>query len=345
MEYTVLPQTDLRVSKVCLGTMTWGQQNSESDGHSQMNYALEQGINFFDTAELYSIPPKAETYGATEKIIGSWFKKTGNRHKIVLASKMAGKASFTKHIRTTGFSKDSIKSAVEQSLKRLATDYIDLYQLHWPERKTNFFGQRGYKHDPADPWQDNINEVLSTLADLVEAGKIRFVGLSNETPWGTLRFLQESKIHGLPRMVTIQNPYSLLNRTFEIGLSEIALREDIKLLAYSPLGFGVLSGKYLNGNMPERARITLFPHYARYLSASAVNATRRYARLAEEHQISFAQMALAFVHSRPFVASTIIGATTMDQLSENIESLQTQLPPELMDQIDEIHQEIPNPAP
>ncbi len=346
MKYAFIPNTNLRVSKICLGTMTWGRQNSEEEGHEQMDYALDRGINFFDTAELYPIPPKKELYALTEEIIGNWFKKTGNRDKIILATKIAGRADFTKFIRTTGFSKNSILSAVEGSLKRLQTDYIDLYQLHWPERKTNFFGQRGYPADDADLWEDNIHQLLETLRDLIDEGKIRNIGLSNETPWGTMRFLEESKVHQrLPRMVTIQNPYSLLNRTFEIGLSEISMREKIGLLPYSPLGFGVLSGKYLGEIQPRKARITLFPNYKRYSGETATRATQEYFDLANEHGLSLAQMALAFVNTRPFVTSNIIGATTMEQLKENIDSITVELSDEVLEGIEAIHNATPNPAP
>ncbi|MCK0157409.1 NADP(H)-dependent aldo-keto reductase [Cellulophaga sp. F20128] len=346
MKYNKLPHTDLEVSEICLGTMTWGRQNNEAEGHQQMDYAIEQGVTFFDTAEMYPIPPKAELYAETEKIIGTWFKKTGNRDKIILASKIAGKSDFTKHIRTTGFQKEGLITAVEDSLKRLQTDYIDLYQLHWPERQTNFFGKRGYEHKIDDYWEDNIHQVLETLRDLVTAGKIKHIGLSNETPWGTMRFLEESKVHRtLPRMATIQNPYSLLNRTFEVGLAEISMREDIALLPYSPLGFGVLSGKYLGGLKPANARITMFPNYNRYSSAPAELATQKYYDLARAHGLSLPQMALAYVHSRPFVKSTIIGATNMEQLKENIGSTAIVLSDEVLQGIEEIHKEIPNPAP
>ncbi len=346
MKYTRLPNTSIRVSKICLGTMTWGRQNSIEQGHGQMDYAFEQGVNFFDTAELYPVPAKKELYAVTEEIIGKWFKKTGNRDKIILASKIAGPADFTKFIRTTGFSKDSIITAVEGSLKRLETDYIDLYQLHWPERNTNYFGQRGYNTDAPDFWEDNIHQVLETLRDLVKEGKIRHVGLSNETPWGTMRFIEEAKVHqDLPRMVTIQNPYSLLNRLFEVGLSEISLREKIGLLPYSPLGFGVLSGKYLGGHKPRKARVTLFPNYNRYSGENSMAATQKYFDLAQEHGLSLAQMSLAFVNTRAFVISNIIGATTMEQLKENIDSINVELSDEVLNGIEAIHNEIPNPAP
>ncbi len=345
MKYTTLPNTDVKISRICLGTMTWGQQNNQAEGHQQMSYALDQGVNFFDTAELYSIPPRLETYGSTETIIGTWFKKTGNRHKVVLASKIAGPAPFTKHIRATGFDRNSIFGALEGSLKRLGTDYLDLYQLHWPERKTNFFGKRGYQYDPQDQWQDNIHQVLNTLKELIDSGKVRHVGLSNETPWGTMEFLRLSQQHDLPRMITIQNPYSLLNRLFEVGLAEISMREKIKLLAYSPMGFGTLSGKFLNGQMPANSRIALFPTYRRYLNDNAMSATAKYAALADEFGVSFAQMSLSFVTGRPFVASTIIGATSMEQLRENISSINLELDPGLIRKLEIIHEQIPNPSP
>lgn len=346
MQYTNLPHTDIEVSKICLGTMTWGKQNTESEGHEQMDYAVTKGINFFDTAELYPIPAHPDRHSDTEKIIGTWFKKNGNRDKIILASKIAGKAEFTKFIRTTGFSKESIIHAVEGSLERLQTDYIDLYQLHWPERTTNYFGQRGYKHDVSNHWQDNIHEVLETLRDLIREGKIRHVGISNETPWGTMRFLMEGKVHAsLPRTITIQNPYNLLNRLFEVGLSEIAIREKVGLLAYSPLAFGTLTGKYLGGMRPATSRITLFPQYDRYSSNPAIDATQKYYKLAQDHNLSMAQMALAFVNTRPFVTSNIIGATSMKQLEENIASIDVKLTDEVLTGIEEIHNSIPNPSP
>ena len=346
MKYTRIPHTDIRISKMCLGTMTWGRQNNEDEAHEQMDYALDEGVNFFDTAELYPVPAKKELYAVTEELIGNWFKKTGNRDKVVLASKIAGPGHAANHIRSTGFSKESIVSAVEGSLKRLQTDYIDLYQLHWPERNTNYFGQRGYNAHAVDVWDDNIHQVLETLRDLIAEGKIRHVGLSNETPWGSMRYLEESKVHqSLPRMMTIQNPYNLLNRLFEVGLSEISMREQIGLLAYSPLGFGTLSGKYLTEIPPRKARVTLFPNYNRYSNDNAVAATEQYAQLAKEHGLSMAQMALAFVNTRPFLTSNIIGATSMEQLKENIGSIDVDLSDEVLEGIEEIHNAIPNPAP
>lgn len=346
MEYTTLPHTGLEVSKICLGTMTWGRQNTEAEGHAQMDYAVEQGINFFDTAELYPIPAHPDYHSLTEKIIGTWFRKTGKRDEIVLASKIVGPAPFTKFIRTEGFRPESLTEAVESSLNRLQTDYIDLYQLHWPERSTNYFGKRGYKHDPKDHWEDNIHQVLETLGELIKQGKIRYVGLSNETPWGVMRFLEEAKVHhNLPRMITIQNPYSLLNRQFEVGLAEISHRSRIGLLAYSPLGFGTLSGKYLGGQQPEKARITLFPNYQRYSGDTAVAATAAYKEIADRHGLSLARMALAFVNSRPFLTANIIGATSMEQLKENISSIDLELDEHILREIEAVHNRFPNPAP
>lgn len=346
METTLLPHTDIRVSKICLGTMTWGRQNTEEEGHAQMDYALEQGVNFFDTAELYPVPAHKDRYAHTEKIIGNWFRKSGKRQQMVLATKIAGPAPWTAFIRTTGFRPDAIREAVEGSLRRLQTDYIDLYQLHWPERTTNFFGKRGYAPDPQDAWEDNIARVLDTLGELVREGKVRHVGLSNETPWGVMRFLEEGRADaGRPRMVAIQNPYNLLNRLFEVGLAEMSLRSGIGLLAYSPLGFGTLSGKYLGGKKPDNARVTLFPNYNRYSNARAVSATEAYADIASRHGLSLAQMALAFVNSRPFVTSNIIGATSMAQLRENIGSAEITLSDAILEEIAGVHEAIPNPAP
>ncbi|MDP5060853.1 MAG: aldo/keto reductase [Maribacter sp.] len=346
MIYTNLPHTDIEVSKICLGTMTWGNQNTEEEGHEQINFAIDNGVNFIDTAELYPVPAHKDRYAATEKVIGNWFKKNGNREDIVLATKIAGKAEMTKFIRTTGFTRESIIDAVEGSLERLQTDYIDLYQLHWPDRSTNYFGQRGYKHDISDHWEDNIHQVLETMRDLIREGKIKHVGISNETPWGTMRFLEESKVHGtLPRTITVQNPYSLLNRLFEVGMAEIAMREQVGLLAYSPMGFGALSGKYLGDRMPEGSRLSLFPQYNRYIGERAVEATKRYYELAQVNDLTLAQMALAFVNTRPFVTSTIIGATSIRQLEENIGSIDVDLSDDIIEKIEAIHNSIPNPAP
>jgi len=347
MQYRKLGNTDIDVSVICLGTMTWGQQNTRDEGFEQMDYALSQGVNFFDTAELYSIPPKAETYGSTETIIGEWLKKTGNRDKIILASKMAGPGEgWIPHIRggKSRFDSSDVGAAVDASLKRLQTDYIDLYQLHWPQRQTNFFGQLGFE-TPSDEQVTPIAETLAALTEQIKAGKIRHIGLSNETPWGVMQFLHAAEQAGLPRIVSIQNPYSLLNRTYEIGMAEISWRERVGLLAYSPLGFGVLSGKYLGGATPEGARITLFPNYTRYSSHAAIDATGKYVTLATEHGLDPAQMALAYVNTRPFLTSTIIGATSMDQLRSNVGSIDLNLSDEVLERIESIHNEHANPSP
>lgn len=345
MEYKKLPNTDVRVSKICLGTMTFGNQNTEAEGHQQMDYALDQGVNFFDTAELYPVPASADTQGETERIMGTWFKKTGKRSEVILASKVAGPGDYTKHIREhLSFKKAHIDEAVHQSLKRLQTDYIDLYQLHWPERDTQRFGQRGFIYRPDDPWEENFEEVLDALQAHVKAGNIRYVGLSNENPWGIMRFLQASNANR-PRMITIQNPYSLLNRQFEGGSSEICHRENMGLLAYSPLGFGVLTGKYLNGKQPEKARLTLFPRFARYSSEQAIQATEAYAQIAADAGLSLTQLSLAFVNDRSFVTSNIIGATTLEQLKENIDSYSVKLSTEVLKAIEKIHNTIPDPSP
>jgi aryl-alcohol dehydrogenase-like predicted oxidoreductase len=345
MKYTTLPNTDIKVSKICLGTMTWGNQNTQDEGFSQMDLALEKGVNFFDVAELYPVPATAETYAETERIIGNWFTKTGHRDKVVLASKIAGPGDYTSHIRTSGFSKEALNEAVNDSLKRLQTDYLDLYQLHWPERATKMFGVRDYTHNANEQWEDNFNEVLHSLDEIIKSGKIRHVGISNEGAWGTMRYLQESKQHNLPRMVTIQNAYSLLCRPFEGDLAEVAHRENIGLLAYSPMAFGVLSGKYVKGTAADNARLKLFPRFARYSSEKATEATKRYLKIAEDNGMSLAQMALAFVNERPFLTSNIIGATNLKQLDENIDSINISLSEEVMDAINAVHAEIPNPAP
>ncbi|MGR9046425.1 MAG: NADP(H)-dependent aldo-keto reductase [Gammaproteobacteria bacterium] len=345
MRYKKLGNSELEVSEICLGTMTFGQQNTESEGHRQLDLALANGVNFIDTAEMYSIPPSRETYGKTEGIIGNWLKKTGNRDKIVLASKVIGRADWLPHIRDgkACLDRNNIERAIDQSLKRLQTDYLDLYQVHWPDRETNFFGKLGYRH--ADQATGaSIEETLTVLGDLVASGKVRYLGISNETPWGTLEYLRLSERLNLPKIVSIQNPYNLLNRTFEIGLSEICHRERISLLAYSPLGFGTLTGKYL-GRQPENARLSLFPSYQRYSTENGIAATRAYVALARKHDLSPAQMALAFVNSRPFVGSTIIGATRLDQLAENLGSTRLNLSDEVLEEIEAIHQRFQNPCP
>ena len=345
MKYTTIPYTDIRVSKICLGTMTWGNQNTPAEGFEQMDYALDAGVNFFDTAELYPVPATADTYADTERIIGDWFATRKNRDKVVLATKIAGPGAYTAHIRTTGFTPDSIGEALEGSLKRLQTDYIDLYQLHWPERNANFFGKRDYFPDAVEQWEENFQEILETLHQFVQQGKIRHIGLSNETPWASMKYISLAEQKDLPRMKTIQNPYSLLNRTFEVGNAEVAHREQLGLLAYSPLAFGLLSGKYRNGQLPENSRLKLFPRMARYNSDQSRDATEAYAAIAEKHNLTLTQISLAFVTDRPFVTSNIIGATTMEQLKENIGSAEITLSQEILDEINAEHGRIPNPAP
>lgn len=345
MKYTTLPNTDIKVSKICLGTMTFGQQNTEAEGHAQMDYALEKGINFFDTAEMYSVPGRKETYGSTEKIIGTWFKKSGKREEIVLATKIAGPNPGLAYIRENmDFSPESIALSIDKSLTRLQTDYIDLYQLHWPERKANFFGQRGFKVQN-DAWEDNIRSVLETLDGFVKQGKINHIGLSNETPWGIMRFLEESKYQNLPKIKTVQNPYSLLNRQFEVGSAEVCLRENLGLLAYSPMGFGILSGKFLSGENHPNSRIKLFPQFSRYNSEQCAQATKLYQEIAHKNGLTLTEMALAFVNQQAFVTSTIIGATTIDQLKENSASIDVVLSDEILKDIDAIQAVIPDPAP
>ena len=347
MKYTTLPNTNIKVSKICLGTMTFGEQNNETDAHKQLNYAVEQGVNFIDTAELYAVPGRKETQGLTEKYIGTWLKDQ-KREDLVIGSKITGPSGGLGYIRENlDFSDKSIDDAIEKSLKRLQTDYIDLYQLHWPERSANFFGIRNYKHNFDEKWQDNFKKVIEKLDALVKEGKIRHYGVSNETAWGVMRHLEESKNNNLTRCKTIQNPYSLLNRTFEMNLAEISMREKVGLLAYSPLAFGALSGKYLKGR-PENSRLKLYPQLLimrKYLSEEAVFTTQKYLKLAVKNNLSLAQMALAFINQQPFVTSNIIGATTMKQLKENIGSIDITLPEEVLKEIDKINELQPNPAP
>jgi len=344
MKYTTIPKTDIKVSKICLGTMTFGNQNSEADAHEQMNYALSEGVNFFDTAEMYAVPPSAATQGKTEDYIGSWFAKTGNRKDVVLATKIAGPNRGMDWIREDlSYSKANLTLALENSLKRLQTDYVDLYQLHWPERNVNIFGQRDYKHNNDEQWQDNFEKILGVLDGFVKSGKIRQFGISNETPYGAMKFLEASK-KGLPRVKTIQNAYSLINRGYENGLAEVSMREEVGLLAYSPLAFGTLSGKYIK-DPKTVGRVSLFPRYSRYSSEQSTNAIQKYLELAEKHNMSLTHLALAFVNQQPFVTSNIIGATTMTQLKENISSVDIILSDELLDEIETIHAVMPNPAP
>jgi len=347
MQYRPLSNTGLDVSALCLGTMTFGEQNSEQEAFEQLDMALDSGVNFIDTAEMYATPPRAETMGSTERIIGNWLKQCGCRDRVIIATKVAGPGGdWLPYIRggNNQLDRGNIFAAVEDSLRRLQTDVIDLYQLHWPARQTNFFGQLGYVHKDDDEGA-SLLETLRALGELVEQGKIRFVGVSNETPWGLMRYLDLAESLGLPRMVSIQNPYSLLNRSYEVGLAEIGHRERVGLLAYSPLGFGVLSGKYLAAAQPPGARLTLYPHYDRYSNPQAQSATREYVSLARDHGLDPAQMALAFVTSRPFVTSNIIGATTNTQLQANLASTNIELGEQLLADIEAIHQRHPNPSP
>lgn len=346
MKFKNLGKTDLKVSLICLGTMTWGDQNNETEAFEQMDYALDQGVNFFDTAELYSVPPKKNTYGSTEKIIGNWFKKTKKRGKVILASKIAGPG--LDWIRGGGlqYSKSSINKALEDSLKRLQTDCIDLYQLHWPERNTNYFGKLDYDHkEPENNW-NQFEDILNHLQDCIKTGKIKYIGISNETAYGLSKYLEISKLKNLPKVVSVQNPYNLLNRSYEIGLAEISAREQAGLLAYSPLAFGYLSGKYRNGVIPKNSRMALFgPSYQRYTGAKSQEAIEEYFKIAQEAGITLTQLSLAFINSRPFVTSNIIGATNMTQLKEDIESINVNLENTVLEKINSIHKKISNPAP
>lgn len=345
MEYTFLPETKLRVSKICLGTMTWGEQNTEADAHQQLDYAVTAGINFIDTAEMYAIPANPATQGLTEKYIGTWLKHQ-DRSQLVIASKIAGPSAATKHIRGgSRFNQAHIAQAIEESLTRLQTDYIDLYQLHWPERPTNFFGTLGYSHHSDDAVTD-FKMVLEVLSDFIQQGKIKHIGISNETPWGMMQFLMASKAFNLPKICTIQNPYNLVNRTFEIGLAEMSIREQVGLLAYSPLAGGLLSTKYLDGKRPEGSRYTLWSNYfGRYNHPNTMRAVEAYATMAKASGLSLSQMALAYVTSRKFLTSNIIGATTLEQLKQNIDSIHVQLTDDVLKEIERIHLEFPNPAP
>ena len=346
MEFRKLGNTDIEVSLICLGTMTWGEQNSEKEAHEQLDYALDSGINFIDTAELYPVPPKKETQGLTDQYIGNWIGLRKNRDKFILASKVTGRSGMDWFRGSeTRLDRDNILQSVEDSLKRLKTDYIDLLQLHWPDRKSNFFGNLDYKHSKEDDFIP-LELQLEALAELAKSGKVRYIGLSNETPWGVAKFLELSKTNNLPRIVSVQNPYSLLNRSFEIGLSEIAIRENCGLLAYSPLAFGVLSGKYLGGKKPKGARLTLFgDQFTRYTKERSIQATEEYERIAKKHNLDFAQMSLAFINRQPFLTSNIIGATTMEQLKSNIGSLGISLSEDIISDIETVHLSNPNPSP
>ena len=349
MRYRKLGTTDLDVSVICLGTMTFGEQNTQQDGFEQMNYAVERGINFFDTAELYAVMPKKETYGKTEEIIGNWFKEKKNRETVILASKIASKSDGLEWIRkgskNLGFDKKNINEAIDASLKRLKTDYIDLYQLHWPERNVPKFGILDFEYDKSDIRWTVFEEVLENLQLLVKAGKIRYVGLSNETPWGMMKFLEIAKEKNLPRMMSIQNVYSLVNRVFDIANSEVSIRENCGLLAYSPLAGGRLSGKYVGNKNPENARYTLWPsRFSRHHTERGELAIEKYVSIAKKYNIAPSTFANAFVNDRPFVTSNIIGATTMNQLIENINSIDIILSEEIKKEINEVHLSYPNPC-
>ena len=345
MKFKKLGTTDLDVSLICLGTMTWGTQNTEKDAFEQMDYSLSEGVNFFDTAELYSVPPNSDSYGKTEVMIGNWFEKRKNREKIILASKVAGPGCNWIRGGKNNFDEKTIGEAIDGSLKRLKTDYIDLYQLHWPERSTNYFGTREYTVDSDEGTWNSFESILEALGKFIKSGKIRYIGMSNETPYGLSKYIELSKSKKLPRMMSVQNPYNLVNRTYEIGMSEISIRERCGLLVYYPLATGALSGKYRNGQMPKNSRQALFKGWERHLNPLAVKAYEEYYKLAKESNMTMAQLAQAFVNTRPFVTSNIIGATTMEQLKENIDSVNIELSDEILNKIDVIHNSNPNPSP
>ena len=346
MNFKKLGNTDLKVSTICLGTMTWGEQNNQKEAFEQMDYAMNQGINFFDTAEMYAVPSTEKTFGKTEIIIGNWFKERNNRKKVILATKVSGPGLSWIRGGDLQYTKENISSALLGSLERLQTDYIDLYQLHWPERNTNYFGKLGYKHQTEEKKWNDFESILRTLKKFVDEGKIRYIGLSNESAWGLSKFLELSKSQNLPRIMSVQNPYNLLNRTYEIGLAEISIREQSGLLAYSPLASGVLSGKYRNNQKPKGSRLQLFGDYfPRYAGKSSNLAVEEYFKIAKKHKISLAQLSLAFVSQQSFVTSNIIGATTMKQLEENIGSANIKLSSEIIDEINSVHKNNSNPAP
>ncbi|ASJ39543.1 NADP(H)-dependent aldo-keto reductase [Vibrio vulnificus] len=344
MQYTKLPHSTLEISKLSLGTMTFGEQNSQQDAFEQLDYAVAQGINFIDTAEMYPVPPKAQSQGLTEQFIGNWQSKSGKREKVLIATKIAGPRNVPYIRDNMSLNRRHIHTAIDDSLTRLQTDYVDLYQLHWPQRQTNCFGQLNYPY-PDTQEEVTLIETLEALNELVKAGKVRYIGVSNETPWGVMTLLRLAEKHDLPRIVSIQNPYNFLNRSFEVGLSEISHYEGVQLLAYSPMAFGTLSGKYLDGARPKGARCTLFERFQRYFTPQGLEATNAYVSLARDYGLDPAQMALAFVNQRPFVASNIIGATTLDQLKANIESLNVKLEDEVLNKIQQIGTTYSNPCP
>ena len=344
MNYKKLGNTDINVSTICLGTMTWGEQNTQSEAFEQMNYSLENGVNFWDTAELYAVPPKAETYGHTETIIGNWFEETKKRKDIILASKVGGPSRKYMRNGENSFTGKNLEDALHGSLKRLKTDYIDLYQLHWPERNVNNFGKLGYEHKEND-W-NKFEDVLENLKKFIEQGKIRYVGLSNETPWGVMNYLQLAKDKGLPRMMAIQNPYSLLNRSYEVGLAEVSIRENIGCLAYSPLASGYLSGKYRNKQFPKGSRMERdFDFWTRYRKPNMENAVEDYYKISQKFELDMSQMSIKFCEVQDFMTSVIIGATTMEQLKTNVESVKVNLDSEVIKEINNVQKKYPNPCP
>jgi len=346
MKFKKLGHTDIDVSLICLGTMNMGEQNTQAEGFEQMDYSLEKGVNFFDTAEVYAVPPRKETQGKTEEIIGNWFVKRKKREKIILATKMVGPG--VEWIRNGGgnYNEENMSASIDGSLKRLQTNYIDLYQLHWPERNTNFFGKRNYEHVLKEEKWNDFESVLRALKKFVDQGKIRYIGISNETPWGLSKFLEVAEKLKLPKIVSVQNPYNLLNRAYDVGMSEISCREKVGLLAYSPLAIGYLSGKYRDNQIPKNSRIGLFGDFwTRYKEDNAKKAVDDYYKLAKENGLTLTQMSLAFVNSRPFMTSNIIGATTMEQLKENIGTADIDLSDEIVEKINLIHANNPNPTP
>lgn len=348
MEYRTLGRTDIKVSLICLGTMTWGRQNTKDDAFDQMDYALAQGVNFFDTAEMYAVPPSAASQGKTEEYIGAWFAARGRRQDVVLATKVAGPAPHMPWIRggQARLERAQIIAACDGSLQRLQTDYIDLYQIHWPQRPVNSFGRLGFQESAVTGREmDVILETLETCADLAKAGKIRVIGVSNETPWGVMQYLRAHETRALPRIVAVQNPYSLLNRSYEVGLAEMSMQEGVGLLAYSPLAAGYLTGKYLDGVVPKGTRRDIDTRASRYDKPAQEEATRAYLAIAARHGLDPAQMALAYVHARPFVTSTIIGATSMTQLKTNIDSCGMTLPVAAVAEIEQVHARLSNPCP
>ena len=344
MNYKKLGNTDINVSTICLGTMTWGEQNTQNEAFEQMDYSLDNGVNFWDTAELYAVPPKAETYGHTETIIGNWFEKTKKRKDVILASKVGGPSRKYMRNGENSFTGKNLENALHGSLKRLKTDYIDLYQLHWPERNVNNFGRLGYEHKEND-W-NKFEDVLENLKKFIEEGKIRYVGLSNETPWGVMNYLQLAKDKDLPRMMSIQNPYSLLNRSYEVGLAEVSIRENIGCLSYSPLASGYLTGKYRNKKFPKGSRMERdFDFWTRYRKPNMEEAVEDYYKISQKFDLDMSQMSIKFCEVQDFMTSVIIGATTMEQLKTNVESVKVNLDSEAIKEINNVQKKYPNPCP